>query len=123
MKVMVCTDGSELSKKAIETAVGVALPLNAELIGMTAVKGSEPKDGLAGEARDVQERLGVIYDAAKAAGLPCRVLAVHGEAPKDEDVDYVVMASRGMGSIGSLFIGSETQKTLASIDRPVLVVR
>ncbi|HIU72884.1 MAG TPA: universal stress protein [Candidatus Aphodousia faecipullorum] len=131
MKVMVCTDGSELSKKAIETAVGVALPLNAELIGMTAVKGAEPKDGLAGEARDVQERLGVIYDAAKAAGLPCRVLAVHGEAPwqcitklaKDEDVDYVVMASRGMGSIGSLFIGSETQKTLASIDRPVLVVR
>ena len=60
MKVMVCTDGSELSKKEIETAVGVALPLNAELIGMTAVKGSEPKDGLAGEARDVQERLGGI---------------------------------------------------------------
>ena len=50
MKVMVCTDGSELSKKAIETAVGVALPLNAELIGMTAVKGAEPKDGLAGLA-------------------------------------------------------------------------
>lgn len=131
MKVLVCTDGSELSAKAIEAAVGVALPLKAELIGMTAVKGEEPKDGLAGESEEVQKRLSVIYEAAKAAQLPCRVLAIHGEAPwqciiklaKDEDVDYVVMASRGMGSIGSLFIGSETQKTLAQIDRPVLVVR
>ena len=49
MKVLVCTDGSELSEKAIEAAVGVALPLKAELIGMTDVKGEEPKDGLAGE--------------------------------------------------------------------------
>lgn len=131
MKVLVCTDGSELSEKAIEAAVGVASPLKAELIGMTAVKGPEPADGLAGESADVQKRLGVIYEVAKAAQLPCRVMAIHGEAPwqciiklaKDEDVDYVVMASRGMGSIGSLFIGSETQKTLAQIDRPVLVVR
>lgn len=131
MKVLVCTDGSELSEKAIEVAVGVALPLKAELIGMTAVKGEEPRDGLAGESEEVQKRLSVIYEAAKAAQLPCRVMAIHGEAPwqciiklaKDEDVDYVVMASRGMGSIGSLFIGSETQKTLAQIDRPVLVVR
>ena len=75
MKVMVCTDGSELSKKAIDTAVGVALPLKAELIGMTAVKGAEPTEGLPGESKDVQERLGVIYDAAKAAGLSCRVMA------------------------------------------------
>ena len=131
MKIMVCTDGSELSKKAIEAAIGVAKPLEAELIGMTAVKGTAPAEGLAGESQDIQERLGTIYEAAKAQNIPCRVLAVHGDAPwqcitqlaKDEDVDYVVMASRGMGSIGSLFIGSETQKTLASIDRPVLVVR
>ena len=125
MKVLVCTDGSELSAKAVEAAIGIAKPLQAELIGMTAVKGAKPADGLAGEAADVQKRLGDIYEAAKAAGVACRVEAVHGEAPwqciiqlaKDE------MASRGMGSIGSLFIGSETQKTLAQIDRPVLVVR
>lgn len=131
MKVLVCTDGSELSAKAVEAAIGIAKPLQAELIGMTAVKGAKPADGLAGEAADVQKRLGDIYEAAKAAGVACRVEAVHGDAPwqciiqlaKDENVDYVVMASRGMGSIGSLFIGSETQKTLAQIDRPVLVVR
>ena len=131
MKVLVCTDGSELSAKAIDAAIGVAEPLKAELIGMTAVKGPAPEDGLAGEGPDIQKRLSVIYEAAKEAGIPCRVLAIHGEAPwqciiqlaKEENVDYVVMASRGMGSIGSLLIGSVTQQTIAQIDRPVLVVR
>ena len=54
MKIMVCTDGSELSKKAIEAAIGVAKPLEAELIGMTAVKGTAPAEGLAGESQDIQ---------------------------------------------------------------------
>lgn len=131
MKVMVCTDGSELSQKAIDTAINIAKPLGAELIGMTAVKGEAPADGLAAEPEEIQKRLSVIYEAAKAANIPCRVIAHHGQAPwmcitalaKAEDVDYVVMSSRGMGSLGSLIIGSETQKTLAQIDRPVLVVR
>ncbi len=131
MKVLVCTDGSELSVKAIEAAIGVAKPLNAEIVGMTAVRGAEPQEDLVGETTEVQERLAKIYEIARAAGLKCRVIAVHGDAPwmcitktaLDEDVDFVVMASRGMGSLGSLFIGSETQKTLAQIDRPVLVVR
>ena len=131
MKVLVCTDGSKLSVKAIEAAIGVAKPLNAEIIGITAVRGPEPADGLVGESSEIQERLAKVYEVARSAGLKCRVLAVHGDAPwmcitrtaADEDVDFVVMASRGMGSLGSLFIGSETQKTLAQIDRPVLVVR
>ena len=56
MKVFVCTDGSELSAKAVEAAIGVAKPLNAEIVGMTAVRGEEPRKGLGGEDLDVQER-------------------------------------------------------------------
>ena len=33
------------------------------------------------------------------------------------------MASRGLGTLGSLILGSETQKVLAKADRPVLVIR
>ena len=33
------------------------------------------------------------------------------------------MASRGLSSLSSLFLGSETQKTLAEADRPILVIR
>ena len=131
MKVLVCTDGSALSDRAIEAAISISQQLNAELIGMTAVQGSEPEDGLVGETNEVQERLGKLYEVARKAGLACQVKAYHGEAPwkcitqmaAEENVDYVVMASRGLGSLESLLIGSETQKTLAQIDRPVLVVR
>lgn len=131
MKVLVCTDGTALSERAIESAVSISQQLNAELIGMTAVQGAEPADGLVGESNEVQARLGKIYEVARKAGLSCRVRACHGDAPwkciiklaEQENVDYVVMASRGLGSLESLLIGSETQKTLAQIDRPVLVVR
>lgn len=39
------------------------------------------------------------------------------------DVSFIVMASRGLGSIGSFLLGSETQKVLHQVDRPVLIVR
>ena len=42
---------------------------------------------------------------------------------QERDVRFIVMASRGLGTLGSLFIGSSTQQVLAKADRPVLVVR
>lgn len=39
------------------------------------------------------------------------------------DARFIVMASRGLGTLGSLILGSETQKVLAQADRPVLVIR
>lgn len=39
------------------------------------------------------------------------------------DARFIVMASRGLGTLGSLILGSETQKVLAQANRPVLVIR
>ncbi|HAW44821.1 MAG TPA: universal stress protein [Sutterella sp.] len=126
MKVLICTDGSTLSEKAVEAAIGVAKPLNAELVGITVIAEASLKG-----APETVKRLKQIEEMTKEAGLDCTIKAVVAPAPwigitetaKEEEVDFVVMASRGMGSIGSLLLGSETQKTLSSIDRPVLVVR
>ena len=126
MKVLICTDGSTLSEKAVEAAIGVAKPLNAELVGITVIAEASLKG-----APETVKRLKQIEEMTKEAGLDCTIKAVVAPAPwigitetaKEEEVDFVVMASRGMGSIGSLLLGSENQKTLSSIDRPVLVVR
>jgi len=126
MKVLICTDGSSLSEKAIETAIAVAKPLNAELIGITVIAEAAHKS-----APETVKRLKQLEDMMQEAGLKCTVRPVVAQAPwvgitetaKEEAVDFVVMASRGMGSIGSLLLGSETQKTLSAVDRPVLVVR
>lgn len=122
--IEVCTDGSELSEKGIAAAVALAKSFGLTLVGMTAAPES------ADEAK-LRERLAVIGNACEEAGVPCELVLERANAPWEAvlavaaryDARYIVMASRGLGSIGSLILGSETQKVLAATDRPVLVVR
>ncbi len=145
MKILVPTDGSELSDKAIATAVELAAALKASLIGMTAV-GSYAYSGYADygeeEARDetdfdaaqaaaANDRLAAVERAAKAAGLSYELVMSRKAPPWRAIIDcaaanacqMIVMASHGRSGLGALLIGSETQKVLAYCDRPVLVVR
>jgi nucleotide-binding universal stress UspA family protein len=145
MKVLVSTDGSELSEKAIATAARLAKSLGATLVGMTAVEsyeyggyadyGSEESfdalDFEAVQAAQANERLAVVEQAAKAAGLPYELTMSRKGPPwrailacaRATGCDYIVLASHGRGGLGALLLGSETQKVLAHADRPVLVVR
>ena len=45
------------------------------------------------------------------------------EAAIGEQADLIVMGTRGLGAIGSLFLGSQSQKVLAEAPCPVLLVR
>ncbi len=129
--IEVCTDGSQLSEKGVDTAVELARSLNLPLLGMTAVSGAAPEGGLEKEDPKTLERLKYIREAAQAAGVEFELVAEHCQAPwqgilalaKRRDARFIVMASRGLGSLGSLILGSETQKVLAAADRPVLVIR
>ncbi len=131
VKVMVTTDGSNLSEKAIDTAVELATQLGAELLGMTTVVGPAPTGGFEHEDAAVRDRLNAISRKATEKGLKCELIAEHADAiwkgvlecASRNDVSFIVMASRGLGSIGSLLLGSETQKVLHQADRPVLIVR
>jgi len=42
---------------------------------------------------------------------------------KTRDVDLIVMGARGLGSLGSLLLGSVSQKVMAHADCPVIIVR
>ena len=130
--VQVCTDGSDLSHKGIESAVEIAKALHLPVVGMTAVL-STPNTvhGLEHEDKAVQERLAAVKNLAEAAEIPYELVAEHCESVADgilnvadrHDARFIVMASRGLGTLGSLILGSETQKVLAQADRPVLVIR
>lgn len=131
IKVLVTTDGSNLSDKAVETAIELTRRFEGSLVAVTAVLAPPPATGFEGEDQAVRERLEAISSKAAEKGVPCEVVAEHCshiwegilECAARHDVDYIVMASRGLGSIGSLLLGSETQKVLHEADRPVLVVR
>src|SRR6266487_3972336 len=86
--ILIPTDGSELSKKAVDHGIGLAKALNAKV---TAVTVSEPfhifavEPGMVTDTPDEYKKrivalatkyLKVAKDAATAAGVPCDVVQV-----------------------------------------------
>ena len=141
-RILVPTDGSELSGKAIAAAVDLARTLKATVIGMTTLEPysysnlseyrPETLDDY--EARMDQagaERLGRIADAASQAGVPVETVSVKSFSPyeaiidtaKQKDCDLIVMASHGRRGLNAVLLGSETQKVLTHSSIPVMVYR
>lgn len=139
-RILVATDGSERSRRAAVTAVGLAKALGATLVGCAALP-AYPYHGVgeaapaeahfrAQAAASANAQLDEVEREAVAAGSPLvRVLReghpddVILQVAEDEHCELIVMASHGRRGLASLLLGSETQKVLARTNRPVLVVR
>lgn len=131
--ILICTDGSELSERGIEQGVQLAKALGLSVVGLTAVPGAVEglRPPLEEEETEIQERLLSVKREAEQVGVPYELIVQRCPAPhigilavaREKDARFIVMASRGLGSFGSLILGSETQKVLAEVDRPVLVIR
>ncbi|GAB1434852.1 universal stress protein [Sphaerotilus sulfidivorans] len=141
-RILVPTDGSEITAKAVETAVTMARAFGATLLTL-AVKEPFPYSAITEmqpippqEFFDAQERIAVkhldqVKAACAAAGVECLAAAVEAAHPwesiidfgKDQGADLIVMASHGRRGVAALLLGSETQKVLTHSTVPVLVVR
>jgi nucleotide-binding universal stress UspA family protein len=141
-KILVTTDGSELSAKAVETAVSMAKLTGAALMALS-VKEPFPYSAISEmqpvppqEFYDAQERVAAqrvkgAVDASVAAGVACQGFTVEAVHPweaildhaKTQGCDLIVMASHGRRGLSALLLGSETQKVLTHSTVPVLVVR
>jgi nucleotide-binding universal stress UspA family protein len=141
-RILFPTDGSDITAKALQSALGLAKLAGAELSAL-AVKEPFPYSAMSEmqpvppqEFFDTQERVAsarvkTVTEAATAAGVPCKgytVEALHAwEAILDQakalGCDLIVMASHGRRGMSALLLGSETQKVLTHSTLPVLVVR
>jgi nucleotide-binding universal stress UspA family protein len=142
-QILIPTDGSDLSRKAIEQGVALAKSIGASVVGITVspsfhtfaidpVMVTETPEQYQKncEAR-AEQHLGVIRDAAKAARVPCQ--SVHGisdhpyeaiiSAARDKQCDLIFMASHGRRGVSAVVLGSETTKVLTHSKIPVLVCR
>jgi nucleotide-binding universal stress UspA family protein len=141
-RILVPTDGSEITAKAVDAAISLARLTGAELYAV-AVKEpfpfstiSEMQPAPPQEFYDAQEKIasqrvkGVI-DAAKTAAVTVHGHTVEAVSPweaildhaKAQECDLIVMASHGRRGFSALLLGSETQKVLTHGTLPVLVVR
>jgi nucleotide-binding universal stress UspA family protein len=142
-RILIPTDGSEASQRAILAGVEFAREVGAEVVGLTATPefsvlstDSEmlqdtPEQYSAASAARAARVLADIQSAAADAGVPCRtqhaieddpyaaIIAAAGQ----NGCDLIVMASHGRHGLKGLLLGSETQKVLVHSTIPVLVHR
>ena len=141
-RILVPTDGSDITTKAINTALDLAKAGAGQMFAVS-VKEPFPYSAISEmqpvppqEFYDAQERIATarvkaVQDAATAAGVGCSAHTVEALHPweaiidhaKRQECDLLVMASHGRRGVTALLLGSETQKVLTQSTVPVLVVR
>lgn len=140
--VLVATDGSPISERAVEAAAQLAARVGAILTVVT-VEAPYPYSAV-GESSaiagaDYQAKVGAAASArlarakeiAAAAGVDCRTSLQEASdvyrgviaAAEQTGAGLLVVASHGRRGLSALMLGSETQKLLAHTTVPVLVVR
>lgn len=143
--ILVPTDGSETSEKAVEHALDIAeqygatvhalyvIDTNAMSLSLGAEQLDRIEQGQYGEMDEVRERAeratGYITDRARergletvehvSAGQPHSLIASYAE---DHDIDLVVMGSHGRSGVKRALLGSVAERTLRTVTVPVMVV-
>jgi nucleotide-binding universal stress UspA family protein len=144
-QILVATDGSKLSARAVTHAIDLAQALGAKLTAFYAAPDyplPAYADGVAYEPMSRKEYqalcrkeadaiLGPIAMKAESAGIEFNSVHAIGPAPweailaaaRKNKCEAIVMASHGRRGVSALLLGSETQKVLTHSKIPVLVVR
>ena len=141
-RIVIPTDGSDITNKAIATAVEMAKLHGAQLFAISVkepfpysavseMQPTPPQEFFDAQERIAGARLKAVTSAAQAAGVACEAHSVEALHPweaiiehaKDKQADLVIMASHGRRGVQALLLGSETQKLLTHSTIPVLVVR
>ena len=144
-KILVATDGSALSKKAVRSAVDLASAVGAELVALYVVPRypvSYFEGGITVSTQDIariekqwsdegQAVVDSVQDAAQKRGVDAKALIAKSDlvaeaimaAAKKNKCDLIVMASHGRKGLKRVLLGSETQHVLTHSTVPVLVLR
>ncbi len=144
-RILVPTDGSTLSKRAVTSAIAQAAATGAELVALYVVPrypisyfegGSSVSDSEVARAEKQwtdkgQAVVDQVRKAAKAEGVNATGVLANSDlvaesviaTAKKHRCDLIVMASHGRKGIKRILLGSETQHVLTHSKLPVLVLR
>ena len=132
-RILLAVDGSQHSAKAVPVAADLAFRYGGELL----VFHARERDVALGEdvetSSEAMELVDGIVRDLKDAGVSARgeiVRVPSGNTPRailaaasDENVDLIVMGTRGLSEWSRLLMGSVAHKVVHLADVPVLVVR
>jgi nucleotide-binding universal stress UspA family protein len=143
--ILVATDGTRFSLKAVKTAVELAAKLNARLSGVHVLPATaydfvgdvvstrliSPAEARQNEAKMAKTVFRSFDNMAKAARVRAQGVCLTSDdvhdtiiaAAKKQRCDLIVMASHGRRGLAGLLLGSETNKVVTHSKIPVLVCR
>ncbi|MFL6623011.1 MAG: universal stress protein [Sulfurifustaceae bacterium] len=143
--ILIPTDGSELSEKAIKSGSALAKTLNAKITGLHIIPSVSPiyygevawiDPKLDNQMRETARAEGNKYldrveATAKSAGVTSERVLLESElvwktiidTAQARRCDLILMAAHGRGGLSALVLGSETNKVLTHSKIPVLVYR
>ncbi len=141
-RILVATDGTASSEKAVEMAAQLACSVGAKLTAVTvaapypysalgessAIAGADYQSKVGAEA---SARLARASAVARKAGAECATSLQEANdvyrgilaAAEQGGAGLIVMASHGRHGLTAVVLGSETQRLLAHTELPVLIVR
>ena len=149
--LLIAFDGSEPSKHALDEGVILASTIGAKITILSVVPRVMmpvfPDEGFgaapitaAQDLTDYQDKMKAIYsksleeakiDIEKAfPNIELNTILMEGrpsstivEAAEEQDVDLIVIGSRGIGGITGWILGGTSRKVVESCTRPILVIK
>ena len=141
--ILIATDGSELSQRAVTRGLTLAKALGAKVIAITVTDmfptgpySSIPMPSMIeryeeAAAESAANILSSVSDEATKLGVACATVHVKEQTPaegilataREKGCDLIVMASHGRRGIARLLLGSQAQKVVTLSPVPVLIYR
>jgi len=132
--ILIATDGSLCGQLAEDEAVALAVATGARVVFLHVQPSIDSSHYQPGEVSEQTDESHIVLDRALAkalqAGVEAEAEIVEGnpareivDAAKLRGADVIVVGSRGLGKISSMFLGSVSREVLSEADRPVLVVK
>ncbi len=144
MKILIATDGSRISNKAVDYGVKVAARMGAEVVGLYVVNmksleffALEHHDNIASYEnensklrREGQDAIAYVADQCQKAGVKASTAIVRGypadeiiKTAEKEQVAMIVVGNLGRTGIEHMLMGSVSESVVRKAPCPVLVVR
>jgi nucleotide-binding universal stress UspA family protein len=142
--ILIPTDGSEQSQRAVKAGIDLAKVHGARVTGIHVIPDYHLLIAYEGAFDPVTEEriedeakarantyLATIREAATAAGVQCSTVCETSDHPYEailrtcetKGCDLILMTSHGRKGLAAVLLGSETRKVLTHAKVPVLVVR
>jgi nucleotide-binding universal stress UspA family protein len=138
-KILLPTDGSENSEKAVESGLELASAIGASVVGVYVIDTSSfvslPETFMWENVRELldvegKKALKYVETAAKSHNVKLKTLVKEGSPAKEivdmiseGKIDLIIMGTAGRTGLDRFFLGSVSEKVLRSAPCSVMVVK